>query len=191
MRGLEDIAARIEDDVGRPLSLAFGLPSDPSQCLWWQLQAGENSHPPAHRLEALPPAPVERRLTALPPGKAARQLHHEPGVDRLGAGGDTLAAAAAYRSPARRLRGAGAADNQIDYASRGSFRIRVSEARRRDHRTGPETRAATRAGLRDRLGSPSEIFQIFGCAVDAAHSGITSSVSIFWLSSTTRRSMKQ
>jgi len=178
MRGLEDVAPGIKDNVGRPLAPRPGLSSDARQCFERQLQARQDPHPAAHRLEALPPARVERRFAGLLPGKAARQLHHEPGVDGLGAGRNAFAAAAAHRGPAHRFRGAASAGDQIDDAGRGGFRIRFAESRRCDHRAGLKTRAATRAGLGDRLGSVSEISQIFGCAVDAAHSGITSKVSI-------------
>ena len=192
VRGLQDVAPRVEDDIGWALTLRLaGLPPDPGQCLGRQLQPRQDPHAAAHRLKTLPPVRVEPPIAALRPRKAAGELNHEARIDPLRASRNTTAAAAAYRSPARRFRGAGAAGDQIDDAACGVRRVDLAEPCGCDHRAGAKTRTAARAHLGDRFAARPEVLDISGRAVHAAHSGITNKVSIFWLSRTTSRSTKR
>ena len=102
-------------------------------------------------------ARLQRFAASLPAGKAARELHHEAGIDALGAGRNALAAAAAHRSPVHGLCGTGAAGDQVYNAGRGFFRVRFAEPRRRHHWAGAKACAAARAGLADRLAPRPEI----------------------------------
>src|SRR6516165_12753233 len=90
------------------------------------IAAATEWHPAAHRLKALPPAGINRLVAGLRPGEAAGELHHETRIDTLGTGGDAIAAAAAHRGPANRLRITVAAGDQIDNAGGGFRRIRLA-----------------------------------------------------------------
>ena len=170
VRGLQDIAAGVEHDIGRALARRLRLASDAGQGLGRQLQPRQDAHAAAHRLKALPPTRVERLVAGLRAGEAARQLHHKARIDAFGAGRNAVAAAAAHRGPANRLRIAAAAGDQIDDAGRGFRRIRVAEPGRSGHRAGPKAGAAARAGIGDRLAPRPEILEIpgrFGAVVHA------------------------
>jgi len=162
VRGLQDVAAGIEDDVGRALAPGLRPSSDTRQGLGRQLQPRQNPHPAAHRLKALPPADVEGLVAGLRAGKTAGELHHETRVDPLGASRDAVAAAAAHRGPAHRIGVPGTAGDQIDDAGGGLGRIGLAEPGRRHHRASAKARAAAGAGIGDRLAPRSEILEIPG-----------------------------
>src|SRR5205814_1472539 len=120
----------------------------------------QDAYPAAHRLKTLAPARVEWCLAGPAAGKAAGELNHETGVDAVLAGRGAVAAAAAYRGPARSLRSPAAAGDQIDDARRGLLGIGLGEARRRHHRASAKAIAAARAGIGDRLATRPEILEI-------------------------------
>ena len=73
VRGLQDVATGVEDDIGRALARRRRLTSDAGQGLWRQLQPRQDAHAAAHRLEALAPARVERFVAGLQPGRSRGQ----------------------------------------------------------------------------------------------------------------------
>src|SRR5579875_1816303 len=157
---LQDVAAGIEDHLGRPGAGPPFEPAQPRQRLGRHLQPRQHAHAAAHRGKAVAPALVERHPVPLAAGKAAGELDHETGIDAIAAGRDAVAAAAAHLGPAHRSLVAAAAGRQIDDRRRRLLRVRFAEPGRRDHRTGPEAFAAAGAGRGNLFTARPELFEI-------------------------------
>ena len=163
MRRLQDVAAGIEDDVGRA-GARLARRREARQRLGRDLQPRQHPHAAAHRPErpaasasASGPSPALRRAIA------ARQLHHEARVDAVLAGRDAVAAAAARLAPADRRLVAVAAGDQVDDAAGGRRRIGVADAGRAGHRAGAKAVAAAGAGIGDRgAARPERVGKIGG-----------------------------
>ena len=169
VRRLQDVAAGVEDDVGRALPRRGVEPAQPRQGLRRHLQPRQDAHAAAHPLEGLPPAGVERFIAGLGAGKAAGQLDHETRVDAVIAGRDAVAAAAAHRGPADCLLIARSAGDQIDDGGGGFARIRRGDPGGLDHRAGAKALAATGAGIGDRLSPRTKLVEIPGRNTAVAH----------------------
>ena len=114
MRGLQHVAAGVEDDIGRRVArgsaragsgpasrAAVAAATAPARC------GSSSGTAPRQRVSS----GVAVRARA---GKAARHLHHKARVDAVLAGRDAIAAAAADLAPADRVFIAAAAGDQID-----------------------------------------------------------------------------